>query len=286
MLKNRRSVLDEILDVQRGWARQAVKMVDSKGYVDRLDSNLFQPLSKTIRESLLSGAGSELEGKGGAAPKFNALHSSSALAVNMFAYWEARDSRPLTEALGIEPASGPPEFEKTFKTGLSGTPPHLDVVLPQGDDRIFAIESKYTEWLSPKSSLKPVFREAYLSDEANLWAGVGLPGCQRLAQDMQDQKTFFMHLDAAQLLKHALGLAKQKGAIFSLGYLYYDWACEEGEVHRREIETFQRRVGEEIPFVPMPYQTLFRRLIEACGSDHIEYQTYLHERYFYNVDFA
>jgi hypothetical protein len=275
-----RSALDEILDAQRDWAEKAGKPVNAKGYVDSPDSNLFQPLSKTIRESLLTGAGSELEGKEGAAPKFTALHSSSALAINVFAYWETRDSRPLTEALGIEPAWGPPGFEKKFETGLHGTPPHLDVVLPMSDGRIFAIESKFSEWLGRKSKTKMPFREAYFSQETKRWESLGLPECQQLARDIQDRREVFEHLDAPQLLKHALGLANRIRDGFSLGYMYFDWDCDEGEIHRREIERFNCRVEADICFLPLSYQKLFERMTQTSKSEHAEYLAYLRERYF------
>jgi hypothetical protein len=278
-MTKRKPALQEILDAQRLWAETAGIEVDLNGYVRLRKENLFRELSAQVEKSLRSGAGSELDPRDGAPPKFHALHSSSALVVNVFAYWEDSSLRPLTEALGIGPASGPPEFERTFETGLRGTAPHLDVVFPLATNELFAIESKFTEWLTPKSRSKPPFRAAYLSAGRNLWSTLGLQKCQQLAQDIQDRRQVFEHLDAPQLLKHALGLANQTGAGFSLGYLYFDWDGDEGESHRQEIEQFRRRVGEEIQFVPVSYQTLFRRLSTTCGSGHIEYLTYLRERY-------
>jgi len=279
-MMNGKPGLDEILDIQRRWADSKAFEFDASGYARQRKDNLFRELSTRVEKSLRSGAGSELDPRDGAPPKFHALHSSSALAVNVFAYWETQDSRPLTDALGIDPASGPPEFESKFETGLRGTPPHLDVVLPMSDGRKFAIESKFSEWLARKSHSKLPFREAYLSGDKNLWSNLGLNECQQLAQDIQDRRGIFDYLDAPQLLKHALGLAKQTGKMFSLGYLYFDWACEEGESHRREIEQFQRRVGAEVRFRPLSYQTLFGRLTETCGPEHAEYLAYLRERYF------
>lgn len=279
-MTKRKVALQEILDAQRCWAESARVDFDPNGYVRLRKQNLFRALSAQVEKSLRSGAGSELDPRDEAPPKFHALHSSSALAVNVFAYWEDQDLRPLTEALGIGPASGPPEFERTFETGLRGTAPHLDIVLPLATNELFAIESKFTEWLTPKSRSKPPFRAAYLNEGENLWSMLGLHQCQQLAQDIQDRRQVFEHLDAPQLLKHALGLANQTGEGFSLGYLYFDWGGDEGESHRREIEQFRRRVGDEIRFTPMSYQTLFRRLTTTCGSAHIEYLTYLRERYF------
>lgn len=53
---------------------------------------------------------------------------------------------------------------------------------------------------------------------------------------MRDGKETFRYLDAAQLLKHALGLATQLGDGFSLFYIYYDWPGKALNVHRDEVK--------------------------------------------------
>ena len=93
-----------------------------------------------------------------------------------------------------------------------------------------------------------------------------------------------------QLLKHALGLGRQRGNTefspyyneFCLYYLYYDWKCKESENHKAEIECFADRVRKELRFKALRYQDVYDRLKAATPPD-VEYQDYLHylgDRYF------
>ena len=69
------------------------------------------------------------------------------------------------------------------------------------------------------------------------------------------------------------------GNRFSLYYLYYDWTGKGPEVHRREIDLFDERVGNEIRFRGLTYQGVFERLrdSEQAGADYLNYLGY---RYF------
>lgn len=60
--------------------RSTVPGVD-KHYTTTVDENLYTPLADVARSSFTAADGNELEGK------MLALASSSALAVNLFAYW-------------------------------------------------------------------------------------------------------------------------------------------------------------------------------------------------------
>ena len=73
-----------------------------------------------------------------------ALHSSSALAANLFDYWTERDKSPLLAALGVD-AKGETslDFEARFPTGLGGTPPHLDVAMRRSTGSVVAVEAKF-----------------------------------------------------------------------------------------------------------------------------------------------
>jgi len=53
-----------------------------KLFVYDLDDNLFEPLTPEVREEFEAGDGQELNGRG-----MHAVHSSSALVVNIFGYW-------------------------------------------------------------------------------------------------------------------------------------------------------------------------------------------------------
>jgi hypothetical protein len=275
----RNSTLDAIIDAQCKWAQGAGLTVDDRGYLPTWQENLRQTMSPPTWLAFDQGDGSELEGRGTSPAKMRALHSSSALAVNAFDYWSAGDCAPLTSALEMDEVAGPLAFERKFKTGLRGNPPNLDVVLPLTLGITFAIESKFTEWVKPKSGSKPPFKEKYFESDEGVWRNVGLPECQSLAQDVQDGIERFIHLDAPQLLKHALGLTKQTGQEFMLCYLYFDWPSPESDIHRHEVGRFASRVGTEVRFRSMTYQDLFARLRRTCGPEHVAYLGYLLGRY-------
>lgn len=88
----------------------------------------------------------------------------------------------------------------------------------------------------------------------------------------------FRQLDAAQLLKHALGLAKHRPGRFALHYVYYDVPCPAAAAHRRELELFAERVGPELSFKALTYQSLFAALCAQADVD-TQYLAYLGARY-------
>ena len=280
---SRTSTRDTLLELQRRWAEDANIAIDGRGYVASYTANLWKPLSPTAKASFDLGSGSELwDGKTRPA-KMRALHSSSALAVNVFDYWSVRDSTPMLEALEIGTAIEPPHFEAQFPTGLEGKPPNLDIAIRLASGITFAIESKYCEWLTPKSKSQPPFKAKYFAPVPDLWRRAGLPECQGLADDVQGKVEPFVHLDVPQLLKHALGLATNLKQHFSLCYLYYDWPSPEFETHQLEVDRFSARVGRELRFRAITYQTLFRQLTQKCGVRDDEYTGYLRSRYFRNA---
>jgi hypothetical protein len=77
----------QILRQQQNWAANRKVAVDSSGsYTETLDANLFQPLHRDTLADFQRGSGDEL-GCNGHRGKMQALHSSSAFAVNVFDYW-------------------------------------------------------------------------------------------------------------------------------------------------------------------------------------------------------
>ena len=54
-------------------------------YTRDLDQNLFEPLDLDVRKSFEQGDGNEISGN---PAKMQAVHSSSALGVNVFQYWQ------------------------------------------------------------------------------------------------------------------------------------------------------------------------------------------------------
>ena len=244
-----------------------------------VEANLFQLLSHRARLAFERGAGSELSGH------MRALHSSSALVVNFFDYWTDRDKAPILSALGIDSAAAHElDFEAQFPTGLGGTPPHLDLAITDSTGFVVGIEGKFTEHLKRSTKPKSNFRSSYFPESAGLWAREGLSACQEFAEELwgrelNGRSERFEYLDPRQLLKHALGLAKQRASRFSLYYLYYDWSGDGAEGHRGEVGHFGDRVGPEIRFKALTYQEVYGRLRQ---SEQIvdKYLDYLAPRYF------
>ena len=272
-----------LLAQQRSWAQSRALDTDSKGYLAEWSHNLYQPLSPRAEQAFKRGGGSELLSGNDRRAKMSALHSSAALAVNVFDYWSERASAPLVTALGLSGPADPIEFEAQFPTGLDGTPPNLDVAIRFDSGVVTGIESKFTEWLAPKSPNKEHFRDKYFDvgeTARGLWTSAGLSKCQELAEAMHAKATGFRYLDAAQLLKHALGLATQHRNRFSLYYLFYDLQGRESAKHRGEVQAFADAVGDEIGFRWDTYQAMFERLVTQAALQHPSYVDYLRQRYF------
>jgi hypothetical protein len=262
---------------QRRWADSAGVDYDAAGYARDLGANLRAPLSAATLAEL--DRGSELTPDRLRPARLRSLTSSAALVVNVFDYWRGRDTGPLVAALGL--ATGSPRllFEEPLATGLTGDPPLADVVLRWPDGRTVAIESKFAEWLVRRPPSKSGFKRKYFPPGGGVWEAVGRPLCQGLAVDIDAGRERFRHLHAAQLLKHALGLARSSPAESALLYLYYDHPSREREAHRAELERFAQRLGPELDFRALTYQTLFAALSRERAEDR-GYLAYLRARYF------
>ena len=272
-----------VLDKQKEWARRHAKTIDSRGYVESMEVNLFQPLSSVALMGFNNGSGSELIDAITRPAKIRALHSSAALAVNVFDYWTTRDAAPLARALREPGEHGAIEemaFERQYPTGLGGNPPNLDIALRFASGLTVAIESKFTEWMTPKAMCGEVFRPAYFPAADPIWRSRGLHRCQHLAEALQAGTEGFRWLDVPQLLKHALGLASAVPGQFSLHYIYFDHPGPEGAVHRAEIARFSTLAGDEIRFAPRSYQDLFCMLVPHISEQDRHYAAYLQDRYF------
>lgn len=261
---------------QREWARSRGIAVDEQGYTFRLEDNLHVPLSRASYEEFDKGDGSELP-RAGKRGKMQALHSSSALACNVFEYWRQRDLAPLGNALDLETSIAEIRFEQKYPTGLKGNAPNLDVVLELVSGHVIAVESKFLE---PYGAHPAAFNPKYFEAGLAYWGEYGLDGCQALAQNIQDGRQAFRWLHAQQLLKHALGLAAS-GLAWSLWYLWYQVDGSPGREHAEEVEEFGALVQSDgIGFRSMTYQDLFARLRAVGASDHQRYIDYLGDRYF------
>jgi hypothetical protein len=270
--------LSQILRQQQSWAASRKITVDGSGYTEALDSNLFQPLHCDTRADFERGSGDEL-GRSGRRGKMQALHSSSALAVNVFDYWRGRSLAWLVGALALpsEPASL--RFEAQFPTGLPGKPPNLDLAFEVTGQQTVAVESKFTEPYRKANEAAP-FKAKYFPSGNGLWHDRALPRCQRLADRVQRGELFFQHLNAAQLLKHILGLAQPSVGRFTLFYLWYTVPSGDASEHEKEIKLFADGVGVEVDFRSLTYQELFSSTLRDLGAEHMAYLGYIGERYF------
>lgn len=238
--------------------------IDENGYVDSYTDNLLPHVAVSDFEAdLTAGDGNEL------ATKFRAVHSSSALAVNCFAPFRTR-----IEEL-VMPFGGPfreLQFERKCPTGLrGGKSPNLDVLL-SGPNDVIGIESKLTEYLGGhRARFSPAYA-AQICDERQE---------QGYFQEMlrlQEEPDSYVWLDAAQLIKHAFGLANTfRDRKVTLLYLYWepsDTSCHKAFwKHRNEIERFAQRIAGSTPaFSAMSYTQLWSGWLPnqtAWLTDHV-----------------
>lgn len=269
----------DLLRRQRRWADVRGVRYDARAFVRELADNLRAPLTPAVRAELERG--SELAVRPSAPARIYSLASSAALVVNVFGHWRERSLAPLVAALGFDGGEHVTlTFEEPLPTELPGEPPLADVALhwPNGD--LVPVESKFAEWLARLPRSKRVFKDKYFPAGAGLgiWSAVALPRCQALAEDLQTGRERFQYLNAAQLLKHVLGLAKL-GKRRAVVYLYYEWPSREAEVHRAELERVRQRLSLEVDLRVLTYQQLFASLCVAPNVDR-DYLDYLAERYF------
>jgi hypothetical protein len=265
----------QIMNRQRTWAatRRIPLNPANTDYTSSPDDNLFVPLSPATLANLSNGTGRPL---GGNPAPICALRSSTALAINFFEYWRTSQPHILGAALG-NPNASTVQFEVQYPKprGIRGFPPNLDVVIRQPT---VAFEAKFVEPYDAVSM--PILPRAYVANPA-LWPNVlRLPRCGALAQQIVSGQVGFRRLNAAQLLKHIVGLTHNCGTNYRLVYLWYRQNSPEATQHEQEIQAFGAAVGGEIDFVSMTFQDLFTALKSSAGNSHAAYFNYLEDRYF------
>jgi hypothetical protein len=269
-------MFDQLKTRQQAWASARGLAFDVRGYCEACNANLFEPLTACSLRDIVNGDGSEL-GNGSGKGKIQALHSSTALVCNVFDYWRGRNLEVLRAALGLSTRLCALAFEQKFQTGLGGKAPNLDVVLYGRDGTLLAIESKFTEPFK-KSKNKCFLKPKYFPASRELWKDAGLSGCQAVAESLRDDRLRFETLDAAQLLKHMLGLGLS-GSPWCLMCLWYAPGGQTSNLHSEELAIFSRSLGVDSQrFRAMTYQDLFHRL--ALGPEDADYAAYLEARYF------
>lgn len=243
------------------------------------DDELFLPGLPThyIRQIYANAPGNEI-GSG----KFNHPELSAALVANTFGYFlecpREMPALPGCEQFWLAASSISLEATLSFPWN-AGRHPCLDVVIVN-DQAVFAIEAKRFEPYREKAPSS--FSRAYWR---RVW-GTNMDGYKFIRDALNGCSSLFTRLDAAQLVKHALGLRTAvdrdpvlRSKIPILVYLYAEPAfwpegrpIRSGDVqqHRKEIRRFANCVAEdEIQFKAISYQALLNAWWE-CGNGRIQ----------------
>jgi hypothetical protein len=278
-----------ILSKQMQWAlNNSIKLIGSKGirgrlaYTQRLSDNLFEPMLPEIKKSFKEGDGVELDGD---PSKMQAVHSSSALSVNIFQYWQKVNQIPkIAAACGFcnktNKGSQKIKFETKYQISEKFPfSPNIDVTIenfPQSRFKVFAIECKFSE---AYSSRRHFGMDPKYLDLENIWKD--LPILHSFSKKVCPEDNRFKYLHAAQLVKHILGLKKKYGKNkFRLLYLWYDSLGHEGSKHREETEEFTKKAkADNIYFHALSYQELIIKLHKEYRDSHKDYIKYISNRY-------
>ncbi len=281
-----------ILAKQIAWARRNQitlqgSAIDKgrEAYTTVLQDNLFQDLHPETKAEIDNGDGGELNGTPTSAAKMSAVHSSSAIGVNVFDYWKDKNIPQLAALLGLcredNHSAQEIHFEQKFKISSKFSfDPNIDVVIqndPESKIKAFGIECKFSEAYG--SRVHPGLKEAYLTDIPEQWTGI--PTLFEFAKTISPDDEKFKYLHPAQLVKHILGLKNAYGKDgFRLLYLWYDVLGSEGEAHRNEIERFKAIAkADGILFHEISYQELIVKMHSSCYEGNEAYLDYLSGRY-------
>jgi hypothetical protein len=206
-----------------------------------------------VVERLSAAGGSELE-----SGKFLSPYSSSALAVNAFAWFHPQPNQ-LPPIPGTEVANWPAirvevEYCARFPW-KGGRHPWLDAFV-ETESTLIGIESKRHEPFRDRNKVVKL-SEAY---DRPVW-GEGMASYEAMRDNLRTGKERFEHLDAVQLVKHAFGLiteAVRSKKMPMLVYLYAEpskWDTALIQVHRQEVERFRGAVeGAAVRFVSVRWK--------------------------------
>lgn len=214
--------------------------------------------------------------------KFDSPESSAALAANAFGFFLHRASDlPTLPGCGGETW---PALSLTLEAQIrfpwsGGRHPVLDCLV-RTPSALIGIESKRFE--PYRSRDDPSLSDAYWR---RVW-GERMSGYESIRDSLRNAPDFYVHLDGAQLFKHAFALRtevhrenRHGGLTPILFYVYAEpecWPANGTPVdkraktrHREEIEHFAATVaGDEVVFVSSPYSRLVKAWRE-CGDRRI-----------------
>jgi hypothetical protein len=203
--------------------------------------------------------------------KLSSPESSAALAANTFGYFLDRPAEfPLASISDLNDGQVPlvVDLERECRfPWAGGMHPWLDAVV-ETDDRLIGIESKRFEpFRAPKVG---TFSETY---RRPVWGEHMKPF--EVARDLVMLGSYRpLHLDCAQLIKHAFGIITQARKLGKRGMLIYlfaepaTWpdgrpiAEEQVRRHRSEVGEFADRVRDaEVGFAAVRYRELFDAMV-------------------------
>ncbi len=211
-----------------------------------------------VLAALTKAAGNEIESGKLASPE-----SSAALAANAFGWFlekpELLNPFPGTEQLGWPARTVDIEWQMRFPW-RGGRHPWLDAGILT-ESHLIGVESKRFEPFRDRKAadLSPAY------DREEAW-GSGMAPWQAMRDSLRAQPMKFRHLDAAQLVKHALGLkaeARRHSKAAQLVYLYAEPRERNGTAispeahgrHRDEIAGFAAAVqGADVGFAACSYR--------------------------------
>ncbi len=311
-------IMDIIKEKQRFWAKRNGKKLrdDYEFYTTTVEENLFKGLSQNTKKEFDDARGGELKETEKHPAKMAALFSSSALCVNVFQYFQDKGIDLKLELLkacklvrnDYKCDDVIIKFECTDYPICSGkeiiATPNIDVVIitmnDNKKDKIFAIESKFTE---PYNNSQHYFlNEKYYKDgpEASYWKSMkdlykelGIKKDERKEYKNKNGIQYgieidifknYKYLNALQLIKHLMGVRcswKNKAQI-KLVYIFYDVCGSDGAIHCAEISKFNDFIegATGVDFNYISYQDLIFNLTKILPyKEHKEYIDYITERY-------
>ncbi|WP_195534290.1 MULTISPECIES: PGN_0703 family putative restriction endonuclease [Bacteroides] len=268
--------VENIKQKQQRWALSHNIDFSDKGYVENLGENIFDGLDIEVRKRFIRASGYELKSK------MMALHSSSALVVNIFQYYKRKlmkgeDITSILKACNINStAINYIDFEVKFPISGTKATPNLDVVMGAANGMVYGFESKFVEtYKKYQFTMNPYLQSRYKSVWINLDNIYKALKCEYF--------DCYCYLNYPQLLKHILGLKSELKDIhkFQLIYLWYDLGCERSFKHREEIQSFAELLSKDgIVFKSVTYQEIIMFLQQNHNVlEDREYIDYIAERY-------
>lgn len=286
------NAFDYILSKQVQWAhRNNIILTGSKGdshglqaYTQRVKHNLFEHLLTEVENNFTQANGGELTGDPYPC-KMQAVHSSSALSVNIFQYWKRVNQIPaIAAACRLCNRNNNTSQDINFEVKFSISDkfrysPNIDVAINNSKNfrfKVFAIECKFSEAYSSRNHFG--IDSKYIELD-KIWDDI--PNLYKFAKTISPDDNRFIYLHPAQLIKHILGLKEKFGKNkFRLLYLWYDTIGPESAVHHKEINEFIKITkADGIYFHAMSYQDLIIRLAKNYRNTHRDYIDYITGRY-------